>query len=505
MNVTTPHNVATRAAQPGSETAGPRVFVGRRRRGELASMSASVPRGWGRAAVAIVAALAAVCVSVPAAQAMPWDTEIAIQANTGILWTWTQPGASDTGLGMKAGTSPSIAGGLGLGSNHEIAFQANTGYLWTTGAGGGGRTPYGMMAGTSPSADGGYVAFQANTGDLWEVGPSGKGDTLGEMMAGTSPSVNGSGEVAYHDTSGTLGLLQSGGDSGLPMRAGTSPSISDYQNADVIFYQGTNGDLWWTHEFVVAPVPGSVGDTGLGMRAGTSPSVNDQGAVAFQANTGDLLIMVNFGTGGTNDTGVKMMAGTSPSIDDHNDVAYQGTNGDLWIWEPGGTTVDTGMGMMAGTSPSISRNPVLGATLGAGAGNGPVNGGPGNNLISGGQGNDVIRGGAGNDTLYGGPGNDRIYGGPGNDRIYGGPGNDRIYGGPGNDQIVDRRGATIVFPGSGTNRVDVADGRGDDRVVCAPGSINHIVADPGDRVARGCRGKGSTVRYIRVRQHRSMR
>jgi hypothetical protein len=56
-----------------------------------------------------------------------------------------------------------------------------------------------------------------------------------------------------------------------------------------------------------------------------------------------------------------------------------------------------------------------------------------------------------------------------------------------------------VFPGSGTNRVDVADGHGHDRVVCRPGSINHIVADRGDQISRSCRGKGSTIRYVRVR------
>ena len=47
----------------------------------------------------------------------------------------------------------------------------------------------------------------------------------------------------------------------------------------------------------------------------------------------------------------------------------------------------------------------------------------------------------------------------------------------------DHRGATTAFPGPGTNRVDVADGRGDDRVVLAYGPTNHIVADRGDQDA----------------------
>ena len=100
-------------------------------------------------------------------------------------------------------------------------------------------------------------------------------------------------------------------------------------------------------------------------------------------------------------------------------------------------------------------------------------------------------------------GNDVIHGRAGDDVIDSGLGNDRVFGGPGNDRIVDHQGATIAFPGSGTNQVDVADGRGGDRVVCASGSTNHIVADHGDRIARGCRGKRSTIRYIRFRQPRS--
>jgi hypothetical protein len=32
-----------------------------------------------------------------------------------------------------------------------------------------------------------------------------------------------------------------------------------------------------------------------------------------------------------------------------------------------------------------------------------------------------------------------------------------------------------------------------ERVVCAPGSINHIVVDRGDRIARSCRGNRSSV------------
>ena len=478
---------------------------------ELAVVTVSVRRVWGRAAVAFVAALAAACVCVPAAQAWSKTMQIAFQANTGNLWNWTinDPG-SGTPYGMAAGTSPSEAPS-GFGWDHEIAFQANTGALWTTGSGGQGATPYGMAAGTSPSIGGSEIAFQANGGDLWTTGTNGTGgdgDTGLGMMAGTSPSMAGS-HIAFQSNTGELW-----GDLGLSnvgpvtpddwMAPGTSPSVNEKDVA--AFQEAANvGSNLWTGPMNVLF---NANDTGLGMMPGTSPSINDNNDVAYQGSNGDLWVIC---CGGGGDTGAKMLPGTSPSIDDQDDIAFQGSNGDLWIWIAPASGVADGahdlqLGMNAGTSPSISRDP--GLVGGArpqtsqigGPGSNRLNGGRGNDLIAGGRGNDRISGGRGNDQLYGGPGSDRIFGGPGNDQVFGGPGNDRIYGEAGNDRIVDHGGATTVFPGSGTNRVDVADRHGDDRVECAPGSTNHIVADRGDRIARSCRGKRST---IRVQQPRS--
>jgi Ca2+-binding RTX toxin-like protein len=135
-----------------------------------------------------------------------------------------------------------------------------------------------------------------------------------------------------------------------------------------------------------------------------------------------------------------------------------------------------------------------------------IRGGPDDDRLDSGAGSDLIRGGAGNDVAYGGPGRDVTQGGPGKDRIYGGrgsdllsggAGNDRIYGGAGKDRIVDHRGATTAYAGSGNNLVDVADGRGDDRVVCTPGTITDLLADRRDRLARSC--------HERVPQPRSVR
>jgi len=109
-----------------------------------------------------------------------------------------------------------------------------------------------------------------------------------------------------------------------------------------------------------------------------------------------------------------------------------------------------------------------------------------------------IFGAGGPDLIHGGPGRDLIHGGPGRDLIYGGPGRDRLRGGPGRDRLIDGGGATTVRAGSGRDRVDVADGQGDDRVLCAAGSRARIEADRGDRIGPACIGRLSRVSYRRA-------
>ena len=75
--------------------------------------------------------------------------EMAFQANTGSLWSVGADPHGDWHQGMKAGTSPSIAGLSGGG--YEMAFQANTGVLITVGSAGNRNWGAGMKAGTSPA------------------------------------------------------------------------------------------------------------------------------------------------------------------------------------------------------------------------------------------------------------------------------------------------------------------------------------------------------------------
>jgi len=77
--------------------------------------------------------------------------EVAIQANTGDLYTYNSNGTSQhVTLGMMAGTSPSIA--PLSNASFEVAIQANTGDLYTYNSTGTSQhVTLDMKARTSPS------------------------------------------------------------------------------------------------------------------------------------------------------------------------------------------------------------------------------------------------------------------------------------------------------------------------------------------------------------------
>jgi hypothetical protein len=85
----------------------------------------------------------------PAARAANLPYEVAFQANTGSLWTDGGVGTGNQGLGMLAGTSPSITRYNTAG--YETAFQGGNGDLWAQGSNGGGDLGLGMMPGTCPA------------------------------------------------------------------------------------------------------------------------------------------------------------------------------------------------------------------------------------------------------------------------------------------------------------------------------------------------------------------
>jgi hypothetical protein len=199
-----------------------------------------VARWGGAAGVAGVLAASLLAAGAPSASAATINDQVAFQANTGHLYTYDPANKSSTdgGLGMKAGTSPSFAGG-------EVAFQANTGHLYTYDPANKSSTDagLGMAAATSPAiaanGSGHEVAFQANTGHLYTYDPANKSST----------------------------------DAGLGMAAGTSPAIEPDGSGYAVAFQANTG-----HLYTYDPASKSSTDTGLGMKAGTSPTITPPAA-----------------------------------------------------------------------------------------------------------------------------------------------------------------------------------------------------------------------------------
>lgn len=288
--------------------------------------------------------------------------EIAFEGSNSDLWV-TSGGstAADSHLGMMPGTSPSDTGLYRTDPNNgttgiltattEIAFQANTGMLWTDSSGAPKSLGLAMASGTSPSIaglySGGYeIAYQNAAGDLAITGTAGTLVTNDAMQPGTRPSItalqNGGYEIAYQTAAGTLATAGTAGstNTGLVMDPTTSPSItavvsssSGFQIAyahpigdnpltctdplscffvDILYTYGANGNI----------------NTGLGLEPFTSPSITGialpQGIYSFRfgyvisyedttlrlyryANSvaGDSASVVN--------TGQPMDAGSSPS------------------------------------------------------------------------------------------------------------------------------------------------------------------------------------------------
>jgi Ca2+-binding RTX toxin-like protein len=95
--------------------------------------------------------------------------------------------------------------------------------------------------------------------------------------------------------------------------------------------------------------------------------------------------------------------------------------------------------------------------------------------------------------------NATIKGGAGDDLIDGGRGHDTLSGGAGDDLIVDTKGSATIRTGKGRNDVEIGGHPGTrDRVLCAPGSVDHIYANRDNYIAPSCRkAAGSQVVYSR--------
>lgn len=208
---------------------------------------------------------------------------VAFQGNNGNLYTYSNGSFTNTMLGMKSGTSPSITPSMSTsGPLYHVAFQANNGNLYTYSTSGFFNTVLGMATNTSPaiasSPSGSFqVAFQANTGSLYTYTPANGGfNTGGGMAANSSPAISRTNSstgyaMAFRANTGNLFILTTNGffDTTQTMATNTSPGIASTTPDDYFaVYQGSDSNL---RTFASG---GTVTNTGQAMASGRSPSLS---------------------------------------------------------------------------------------------------------------------------------------------------------------------------------------------------------------------------------------
>jgi len=203
-------------------------------------------------------------------------------------------------LTLAAGLTAAIAPAANAATqDYEIVFQANTGSLWYDGNSGAAPANLGMAPGTSPTITAVNDDAVTTAENCYFVTVSTGGDEVWNVNWVASNYV----------------LSQAGADNET-MAPGTSASNDDFDYDYLILtmFQGFNGDLWTSYG-------ASTVDTGLAMKAGTSPSVTalEDGTpeVAYQGSNGDLWVATQNADNGDwtgVDQGLGMMADTSPAI-----------------------------------------------------------------------------------------------------------------------------------------------------------------------------------------------
>jgi hypothetical protein len=247
--------------------------------------------------------------------------QAAWQGANGDVWMMTGPdGPIDLGVAMAPGTSPALtemgASTAFPNGGYALAVNGSDGSLWEI-------TPNGATDSTDPIAPGTNPAIAAlSNGQLNDLGPTVK---VGYQLA-------------WHSTNGDLvvQLLRGFSDTGVTMAPGSSPSLTRWSPSVSGFALGgydvafacTNDDLcifgMWTYWPYGTPFPG---DTGLPMMAGSTPSLDGTilavaGAqpapdyyIAYASPTGEVFLETkDSGPSGVTDTGTSVASGTGPSI-----------------------------------------------------------------------------------------------------------------------------------------------------------------------------------------------
>ncbi|MGW0969963.1 hypothetical protein [Streptomyces sp. NPDC002516] len=308
--------------------------------------------------------------------------EIAFQTSGGKLGTIGTDGETDITVpgGLAASSSPSISGLPGPGFGFDVNFRAADGTLSSYDPFNGvlkrGAT---IAAGTSPSSAlattfGGFnqTFYRSPAGELWRIDGTSPPIRLGDSMAAnTGPAVawnasSGQNKAAIVSSDGFLKQSTNGSHFSsegvnVPVAGGTSPSVAVSASDSAIAVNGGNGDLTVTRSS-----DRTVNDTGLAIKAGTSPSITAMTTggflTAYVSPDGTLNVL---GPTGTNfPLGEKVAANSSPAItaDDHGgwEIAYSAaSNGALSTYDYVAATnsnhvVHSSTIVKAGTSPAIA-------------------------------------------------------------------------------------------------------------------------------------------------------
>lgn len=198
---------------------------------------------------------------------------------------------------------------------------------------------------------------------------------------------------------------------------------------------------------------------------------DDDTISAFDANIGDVRLILNGGDG--NDTITGSRNNDTIRGDDGDDSVVSGLGNDSVDGGDGNDTLsgEGGNDTLLGSSGNDSA---LGGdgddSLVGSLGNDTLVGEAGNDIASGGFGDDVLNGNSGNDLLAGGQDDDKVLGGSGDDSLDGDTGDDTLRGQSDNDLIKGGDGDDLIFGNSGIDIVDGGDGNDDIRL----GSGNDI-------------------------------
>ena len=341
--------------------------------------------------------------------------------------------------------------------------------------------------------DGGVVGYQSGSSYADNLVGSNDDESISGYTG--NDSIRGRGNNDYLDGGKGYDILS--GDSGSDTLSGGSGSdvlaggtgddtlSGDYGNDVYLFNRGDGND----HINSSWNIPDK--DT-LSFGAG----INTNDISAYIAGNGDLVLLVDHGTGGSITCSYWFNQGsmTEYSTLPLKNVQFIGTDGQTRIFDLVGLVRDrlatlTGsdnqhpVGLFANaekfdltytTLPAGGDNAVSYAqnsdmfgtpsyaTANSGtAGDDIIFGAANADNLSGGAGNDLLYGMGSDDYLYGGDGRDRLDGGAGNDPLYGGADDDALFGGADDDTLIAGPGNDIAWGGAGNDTFvfNAGDGR----------------------------------------------